>query len=221
MASVFISRAQHAKSPFTLLLQKAGYEVTGKSLIVFEPIIFDNVPQSDWIFFSSKNGVRYFFQQVSEISPATSLACIGTGTADALKAQGFSCTFVGTGAPESTASGFGKIAAGKKVLFPQARQSRKSIQSLLGNKVTAINLPVYDNKVRTGFQLPYCDVLTFTSPLNVEAYCQQYTFHADQQIVSIGETTAKALKKYTAQPVHIAPAPSERSMAKLIISLAQ
>ena len=220
MAKVFISRAQHTKSPFTTILEKAGHQVIGKSLIVFEPITFNKVPQSDWVFFSSKNGVRYFLQQLTEIPITTSLACIGTGTADALKAEGFSCNFVGTGDPESTASSFGKIAAGKKVLFPQALQSRESIQNLLKNSITAINFPVYDNKILAAFELPYCEALAFTSPLNVEAYCNKYVINADQHIISIGETTAKALQQYTAHPIHIAPAPSESAMANLIMKLA-
>lgn len=217
MARIFISRAQHSQSPFTIILEKAGHKVIGKSLIVFEPIPVRDVPQSDWIFFSSRNGVRFFFQNKPEIPSSTSLACLGAGTADSLKEQGYPCKFVGTGAPESTALAFGQIAAGKKVLFPQARQSRASIQHLLKEIITPINLPVYKNNIRTAFQLPYCEILTFTSPLNVEAYCQQLSFNAAQKIVSIGKTTAKALRRYTTQPIYVAPAPSESAMATLIV----
>ena len=197
------------------MLEKAGHEVIGLSLVVFTPIAFNHLPQSDWIFFSSKNGVRYFFQNAPKVSPTTSLACLGKGTADGLIEKGFPCKFIGTGVPESTALEFGKIAKGKKVLFPQARQSRESIQHFLKGSIEVINLAVYDNTIRTTFELPYCDLLVFTSPLNVEAFCQQYTFSANQQIISIGETTAKVLKKYTTQAIHVAATPSEQAMATL------
>ena len=42
------------------MLENQGFEVFGKSLILFEKVDFEIPEKPDWLFFYSKNGVRFF-----------------------------------------------------------------------------------------------------------------------------------------------------------------
>ncbi|MFT6717464.1 MAG: hydroxymethylbilane synthase, partial [Saprospiraceae bacterium] len=53
-----------------------------------------STPTTDWIFFSSKNAVKYFFELGYTINNRK-LACIGKGTAKALRAFTDNIDFIG------------------------------------------------------------------------------------------------------------------------------
>ena len=59
--TVFISRDLDEYSAFTALLHAAGWQVRGLSLVTLTALPFDEIPEVDWIFFASKNAVRFFF----------------------------------------------------------------------------------------------------------------------------------------------------------------
>jgi hydroxymethylbilane synthase len=60
-ASVFITRNVKADDYFMNVLTANGFEVTGRSLIEFSKIPLKYFPETDWILFSSKHAVVYFF----------------------------------------------------------------------------------------------------------------------------------------------------------------
>lgn len=218
--TVFISRPQPSDSPFRSILEAAGWQVIGLSLIQFRRLSIPSPPPTDWIFFYSKKGVKFFLESVETAYMAgKKLACLGPGTAAALKAKGCTVDFTGTGEPSTVAEAFLKVAVGKKVLFPHARQSRQSVQSLLGEHISAISLAVYDNEARQHFTLPYCQVLVFTSPMNVAAYFKKYPIQKGQQCVAIGGATAEALIQQGLQKPIIARQPSEEAMAEAVLQL--
>lgn len=219
MTSVFISRNLDPESPFRLLLQEAGFRVFGQSLIEFSAVTFDCVPNSDWIFFYSPKTVDFFFNQLpSPISTATAYGAMGKGTASRLQQYGIVPSFVGSGVPNATAEAFELEASGKIVLFPQARQSRQSIQNLLKSRITAIDLVVYDNQPLVNFDIPRCDWLVFTSPLNAKSYFARYELQAQQQILTIGSTTQEAIRNLGVKDVHTVAKPTEVELANFIIN---
>jgi uroporphyrinogen-III synthase len=152
------------------------------------------------VFFSSRNAAYYFFSQNPTLSPHTKIAALGGGTAQAIREMGYAVDFIGHHTDtEAVAQQF--LAAANttttlSVLFPQAAQSLQNVQKSLENKIIAHNVVVYDNKITGNFILPACEIVIFTSTLNVQAYCQKYPLLRTQKLVAIGKTTGKALEKF-------------------------
>ena len=112
------------------------------------------------------------------------------------------------------------IAKNQRILFPQAKKSRQSVQKVAGNRILSQSLLVYNNKPKIDCNMISRNLLVFTSPLNAEAYFHQNTLLPHQKIVAIGDTTANALKKMGYREIVIAGQPSERSMANSVLQLA-
>jgi hydroxymethylbilane synthase len=211
------------ESDFCTALAHVNCKILGFGLIDFKLVHFEELPDYDWIFFYSKAGIDYFFQNINEkkilLPPATQWAAFGEGTAKALQAYGFEADFIGTGSAVSTANAFSNSVINKKVLFPQAQFSRNSVELLL-KKSIVIPLIVYKNTAKQDFSLPFCDILVFTSPLNVKAYFTKYTLHPTQQFVAIGDTTLDTLRAYIPlQNVTVSKSAAEKSLADTVIDL--
>lgn len=225
MPKVFISRLLKKNSQFQKLINGSGIESVGQSLIHFSPTPFTDIPKVDWVFFYSKNGVRFFLNQVQQTLKfqkqisSVKWAVMGKGTANSLIKYGYQPDFIGSGHPNATASQFGKLAAGQKVLFIQAKTSKKSVQQLLQEKLTVYDLVVYNNQIKADFHIPPCEYLVFTSPLNAEAYYKKYGIDNRQKVIAIGNTTAKALVKLGVQKIGIADKPTEKAMAQKVLEL--
>jgi len=222
--NVFITRAQTPDSEFSRLLRAKGWEVYGQSLVTLEALPFDSVPDCDWIFFASKNAVHFFFEQVRKQDiplPAVQWAALGAATALALSTYIEIVDFMGNGEPESSAKIFQTrplTTPSVRVLFPAARHSRKSIASHLDDRFQAIHLEVYDNQPIANPPQRNDEVLVFTSPMNAHTYFSHYPLLSYQKVVSIGPTTAEALRQLGVVDVRTAAAASERSMAKIVMS---
>lgn len=219
MSKIFISRSLSPDSIFLQKLQAAGFEVIGESLMQFSPVRFTNLPQTDWIFFYSKKAVRFFFEnlQKTDLQINAKLAALGEGTAMEIEKQGFKPYFVGNGEPEATAINFIKVAKNQRVIFPRAENSRQSVQQLLQGQIEELDIVVYQNEPRQDFDIPECEWLVFTSPLNAEAYFQRYSTKAGQKIIAIGETTAGVLRTIGLEKIQISESPSEEALADAIL----
>lgn len=217
---VFITRDLETDSFFYRSLDANRYLVSGKSLIEVSPIRFTSVPETDWVFFSSRNAVSAFFGQEPALRENTKFAAIGTGTEAALKAYGKTASFVGKDADtDKVGKDFSKIADGKSVLFPQAKNSMRSIQKQLSFQTKAFDLFVYNTENRANLEIPEADVVVFTSPSNVEAYFQKHNLDKVQRVVAIGNSTAAKLKSYgIADPV-IPDYPDDAGLAQAVFSL--
>ena len=220
MKRVFISRNLKKDSIFLERLKPPGFVVDGISLIRFELIPFEQFPSSDWIFFYSAKAVHFFFKQLNilnlKLDKEVRLAVMGKGTAKALDRMP---DFIGSGVPSLVAKSFLQKANGQRVVFPRAKHSKQSIQKLLEGRLEMLDLVVYDNQIRSIIPILEHDVLVFTSPMNVQAYFQQYKLREYQKIVSIGQTTAKALKERGIEVHVIASNASEEALADAVIEL--
>jgi len=215
---IFISRALTDKSPFGSMLQQ--YTLQGLSLIDFEPIAFESPVEVDWLFFYSKNGIKYFFEQQPKLTQLPLIGVIGSASARYLDQRyGIKADFIGTGAPETTAEQFLAVAQTKNIVFVQAQNSKQSIQKLLGEAVLSQNLIVYNNYPKRDFEIATADILVFTSPMNVTAYFSRYVLQPFQQIVSIGKTTAAALEQQGMTNYFIAASPNEKGLATTCLNL--
>ncbi len=219
MKKIFISRDLDEDSIFKKMLSEYGFEVIGTSLVEFKAANNSSIPEADWVFFYSKNAVHFFLNMdgIKTWKP-TKTAAIGPGTAEALLAAGIQPNFVGDGNPVSTAAAFLTVANGCTVLFPQASDSRQSIQKMLQGQIESTDLIVYENKPKGNFQVPHCQALVFTSPLNARTYFSKHEHH-DERIFAIGNTTADALRQLNILQYVVSELPSEEALAELVISL--
>lgn len=217
---IFISRNLKNNSPFKVDLMKEGYSVTGISLLAFIPIPFDPIPKVDWLFFYSKNGVKYFFEQCSYPfdKKDTSIAAMGISTAKTIKNYGYQAAYIGNGTPMEIANDFGTKVKGQKIAFLRATSSKKSIQIRLKKGIEVIDRIVYRNIPITNCSLPPFQVLVFTSPANAQTYFKYNTFCATQHIFSIGGTTTSMLHELGIRDIITAPNPTEIALVKIILS---
>ncbi len=228
MPKIFISRDLAPNSSFKTALKGKGVEIIGQSLIQFSPTPFHAISVVDWIFFYSKNGVKFFLESfttnrflhiLSEENIPLKWAVMGEGTAEALFSYQIEADFIGNGQPTATAKAFGEMAKGQKVLFPRAKKSKKSIQRLLTQQIEQVDLVVYENEAKANFSIPFCEVLVFTSPLNAQVYFQKYPINAKQKVIAIGKTTHKELLKIGLKEIVVASQPTEKKMAATVAQI--
>ncbi len=218
--TIFISRQIGASSPLQELL-KEGHTVHAESLITTSKIRFTYTPKSDWIFFPSKNAIRYFFSQDPELAPNVKFAVMGEASERFLHTFNKNADFVGKGVDVTRiAKEFAGKIGNETVLFPQAISSLQSMQKQLSFSNICYNLFVYKTSVKVDFEIPAADILVFTSPSNVRTYFAKYQYQAPQKVVAIGTTTAEELRNYGVKEVSLAAAFSEdgllQSLQKLL-----
>ena len=222
MTRVFISRQLSENSQFREKLASFGsILIQDEPLIDLIPIPFSAIEPCDWIFFSSKNAVTFFFKQIKSLSikiPShVKWGAIGLATAKELLIYQITADFSGNGNPEVVGISFSTLVTGKKVLFPSAKNSRESIQRFIKNEASEIiNLSIYDNSIKSNFDIAPSDIYVFTSPLNVIACSKKYNL-SDKNCLAIGETTAEQLKHSGALNIITSPYTTEESMAQSII----
>lgn len=192
--SVFITRNQRKHDFFFNSLKASGFETTGQSLIEIKEVEFKNLPSTEWIFFSSKHAVEYFFTQKPNIANQK-FGCVGKVTADALRKFNHRASYIGQ-ANDTRLIGkqFAAKVGSEKVLFPMAKGSMRSIQQQLVKQGQAIDLIVYETIFHSLPSAPNAEVIVFTSPSNVESYFKSYTFDKiKQKAIAMGDATANAL----------------------------
>lgn len=194
-----------------LKLRERGVEIIDQSLIDFEAVDLDQYPETDWIFFYSRRGVRYFFDKV-DYSTDYEYGVIGPGTASTFySTTGRSPKYTGNSKAKDIAETFIKYEKGKSILFVKAQNSLNSVQNLLEGNMDCHELIVYKNTIKEDFIIEKCDLLCFTSPMSVDAYTDKYGIK-DELLFSIGHSTHQKIKKKTTLSVYSAEHPSEISL---------
>ena len=221
--TAFITRQLNAGSKFKELLSRAGWKVEGESLVEFSPLPFREIPAADWIFFTSRNAVRFFFENIENQSitiPKVKWAALGKATAGALAEFTGHIDFKGTGDPATSAAAFQSQFQTKDdvILFPAARRSELSLQTLLASRFRCVRLEVYDNRPVAEPPFSRADVLVFTSPMNAAAYFSKHRLEKGQRVVAIGETTAKALGESGIFDIRVAAEATEKGLAEAVLS---
>jgi len=192
---VFITRNLKETDYLSTTLSKLNFEISGKSLIEFKQIKIKELPQTEWIFFSSKHAVKYFFDQKPAIGKVK-FGCVGTSTSQELRAHGHRADFIGQGTDTRLiGKQFSSRVGSSKVLFPIAKDSLQSIQWQMVKRDNAINLPVYFTLKHSVVVPEDIEIIVFTSPSNVEAYFEKNKWLPTQKAVAMGDATANALVK--------------------------
>ncbi|MCE3258495.1 MAG: hydroxymethylbilane synthase [Bacteroidetes bacterium] len=192
---VFVTKSFREHDYLPKALGRLGFEIEGKSLIEFREIKIKELPKTDWIFFSSKHAVKYFFSQKPAIEKVK-FGCVGTSTSAELRAHGHRADFIGQSTDTKlVGKQFAAKVGSSKVLFPIAKDSLQSIQWQMPKRDNVINLNVYATLKQSVEVNPETEIVVFTSPSNVEAYFEKNKWQSHQKAVAMGDATASALNK--------------------------
>lgn len=222
-AAVFISREIGEHSYFRKALEKNNIAIEGRSLIRTFPIV--NVLDAfylkhiDWIFFSSRNGVEYFFKLKPALPKNVKFGVVGRGSEDALRKFGHLADFTGeTGDIAEVAEEFALLVKNQTVLFPRAQDSLLTIQKSLSAETKVVDLPVYETVIEENIDQSSADILIFTSPSNVEAYFADNLLDPGQKVIAIGNSTGKKFDEMGVQ--YVMPySPDEIGLAEAVFGI--
>jgi hydroxymethylbilane synthase len=194
--SVFISRDLSEQSYFRRAVEKLGSKVEARSLIRTVPVITKLDPyilkNVDWIFFTSKNAVEYFFELKPQFPKKVKFGVMGSGSENTLRHIGHFADYTGEGIDTAdVANDFAKLANGTTVMFPGAENPMRSIHQGLSADTKIIDLPVYETVTLENVEKTYADLLVFTSPSNVDAYFDDNLLEPNQKLIAIGKSTGK------------------------------
>ena len=195
-SSVFISREVSENSYFRKALSKHQIDIEARSLIKTFPIVHVldafNLKNIDWIFFSSRNGVEYFFKLQPSLSKKVKFGVVGRGSEDSLRKFGHLADFVGeNGDINEVAKEFSELVCNQTVMFPRAQDSLLTIQKFLKNSTKIVDLPIYETVIEENIDRSAAEILIFTSPSNVEAYFAVNLLEPGQKVIAIGNSTGK------------------------------
>jgi len=222
-SSVFISRDISEQSYFRKALEKHNITIEARSLIRTVPVItkLDSyiLKHVDWIFFSSKNAVEYFFQLDPLLPKAVKFGVMGSGSEEMLRRKGYFTDYVGVGVDSAdVAIEFAKLANGTTVLFPGAENSLRSIQQKMSAHTKVIDLPVYETVMEEDIELSTAEILVFTSPSNVDAYFADNLLDPYQKVIAIGKSTGKKFDEMGVK--YILPfSPDEVGLAEAVFGI--
>jgi hydroxymethylbilane synthase len=189
---LFISKSPEDSSWLHSFCEERKWTLESKSLIDFSVIPFEVPKVTEIIFFSSKNGVRYFLEQ-AEIPADVQTACVGKETARVLRKSNIEPNFIGenSGDPVSVGKEFVKFASEKYVFFPTSNASLHTIANLLPDSQKTI-ASIYETKLESQKIAP-ADLYIFSSPSNVEGFFIENIIPEDARIIAWGLVTEKAL----------------------------
>jgi uroporphyrinogen-III synthase len=212
MIDVFISRSESDAQEIVLSLKDSNYTAHCQSFITVDFLSFNIKKEFDWVFFSSSNGARSFFQQATNVN--AKYAAIGTATASAVP---FECDFVGEGTnTEEIARMFFHLVGNERVLFPSAEDSLNSTANIFDSEQVEI-ISTY-KKERLALKLPEARLYLFSSPSNVYA-AQDSNDLVGRNCVAYGTATANALKASGVRNIHLVSSWNQEEIANDLKSL--
>ena len=212
MIDVFISRSESDAQEIVSSLKGSNYSLHCQALITVDFLPFNIKKEFDWVFFSSSNGARSFFEQTTNVN--AKYAAIGPATASAVP---FECDFVGEGTnTEEIARMFFHLVGHARVLFPSAADSLNSTANLFNSEQVEI-ISTY-KKERLAIELPEARLYLFSSPSNVYA-AQEKNDLSKLNCVAYGAATASALKAAGVRNIHLVSSWNQEEIANDLKSL--
>jgi uroporphyrinogen-III synthase len=192
MAKIFISKHLTTSDKWALHLKEEGHIVKGISCIETQTILIQEVPATDWTFFSSAQGVKHFLEQ----HPVTSryIGVMGEGTQKALQTFGYQADFIGQSSdPVMVGQALKQhLKPSQKILFPASAISKRSIASQLTEQ-EIMHLPTY-RTLPLSISIDQQDIYIFTSPSNIDGFLISQSL-PDAIYVAYGPTTGNYLKE--------------------------
>lgn len=215
--SVFISRELDDASYLKRACKNLSISLEDCALIETKNLGFDAIPAKvDWVFFSSGNAVRHFFEQVNEHDWQNhQFGALGEGTAHTLAQHVPSIAFIGKGGDTDAVAQQFKAALGAgRVLLPSSDKSLHAISKALRpdqvEVVTCYTTSYVEREINEK------EAYIFTSPSNVEAFISAGNVLPEEAcVIAIGDATASALRVHHAE-VRVAAIPHEAELLALM-----
>ncbi|WP_042345557.1 uroporphyrinogen-III synthase [Bacillus massiliigorillae] len=221
--TVLITREERDSKQFAEAITSYGGNAITIPLIGFQACVvtdeiqkkLDSIERYDWVVFTSKNGVKFFFQQFNR-SLKNKIAVIGEKTMVALRKYGYEPQFVPTKfvAECFTNEFIPVLKKGAKVLVVKGNLARTVIANQLREQgFTCDEIILYEtvmpeeseNELREALKTNKCDIISFTSSSTVHHFMgivNQYNL-IDQiensQIACIGPIAKKTAEQYGLQ----------------------
>ena len=162
-----------------------------------------DILEFDYIVFTSRHGVKHFFEEYNNYSQLPKIISVGSVTTAALRERGIEPFFE---SPTQSARGiidfFRDKPRGSRILLARSDKGLKALtDGLRQHEVT--DLPVYSNrpdKDAVKQDLTQYDKILFSSPSGVEAFRDLYGITKDKElqfdglIIAKGETTYEAIQ---------------------------
>jgi uroporphyrinogen-III synthase len=212
MIDVFISRSESDAQEIVTSLKSSNYTSFCQALITVDFLPFNIKKEFDWVFFSSSNGARSFFEQTTNVN--AKYAAMGPATASAVPLE---CDFVGEGTnTEEIARMFFHLVGNERVLFPSAEDSLNSTANLFDSEQVEI-ISTY-KKERVAIKLPEARLYLFSSPSNVYA-AEEMNDLVGMNCVAYGAATASALKAAGVRNIHLVSSWNQEEIANDLKSL--
>lgn len=203
---IVLTRQEESNRPWAARLRAAGHAVLELPLVRFRALeVAPELPPSDWLLFTSPQGVRAF--AAAGFAPGEArIAALGAGTAAALAEVGLKDDLgldTRDGA-ELAAAFVKKTPAPARVLLPgPSRRLAEPRATLEAAGFAVTELALYETEVVPADDLPDAplsggDVVFFCSPSAVRAFTGAWQERPD--CVAIGETSAVALREAGFEP---------------------
>ena len=184
---ILVSRNLKLDSQLRVWATEQQHQLIEAPFIRIDPVLEVEIPQTDWVFFSSPNGLDVYFNNYPIM--ASKIGVYGSGTLFRLEKRGMRADFVGDTSKNPKEIGeefFNLIKPSDTVLFPQSQLSKKSIVSL--NKVNSCIEKVIYNTSLEGHELANIDVAILTSPSNIDGFLLENKV-GNTQFIVLGETS--------------------------------
>lgn len=217
--SVLITRELTPASALYSWAVQRGMNIHAESFIRMESVAGLEIPETDWIFFSSPAGVRLFLEGYT--IRAKRVAALSTGTAEVLVKHRVIPDFIGDAASDPAEIGrlfFSGLRKDESVLFPLSDISKRSVCGQ-ANGQRVIELVTYrttSGPKKIGF-VP--DVLVFTSPSNVRGFLMMNEIPHAAEIIALGKTTRQELLAAGCVHIHLPETTEERAIIRLLDDL--
>ncbi len=245
---ILVTRAQKDAAALSESLRALGAEVIEIPLIELRPThswdevdqAIENLSSYAWLLFTSAHGVRFFMDRVWErekdcrVFGLLKIAAVGTSTRESLgkyflKPDRIPEEFSGKALGEMFEAA---EIAGKKILFPAAKDAREELPALLKSKGAFVEkITVYENHVPDNalaslqsLDLSHLNLLTFTSPSTVKHFldgipANKKSLAKKLPVVALGSTTQGFLHTQGFQ--QILPCPSTATTEGMIQTISQ
>lgn len=218
MPHALLTQAPENRHSLATLLQEKGWELTCRSFISTEPIDFDKeLERFTWVFFSSKNSAKHFFERSPILSEHVKIGAIGSGTAEQLRLYTH-VHFVGnTTDTEKVGLEFSKLLSPiDEVLFPIGFNSLRTIQRQIDSSQVQ-DLICYETRLIPA-EIPSFDAYVFSSPSNAKSFLSKNNIASSSKVFSFGASTTKSLRQLGVQdPIELKDY-SDETIAMAIIS---
>lgn len=218
--TILFSREKNDDTIFSRILNANGYQVQHCALTQYREVPFTEIPACEWIFFSSRQCVNFFFSQKPVLPKGIKFGTIGGATTEMLKKHGYHATFSGYGSDtKEVGRGFSKLAGNARILFPQSTGSYRTVQKQFSDQTNLIDLVVYDTLPTENLQIPATDVAVLTSPTNAILYLRQMPAGHKPVFIAMGKSTGEILQQQGITHYILPWNSSEIALADAVMSL--